>query len=543
MLNVHAFERRVDAAMAEAKVPGLALAIARDEEIVYARGFGTTSLEDGSPVTPRTLFRIGSTTKPLTGTAILRLVEQDKLNLDRPVREYVDWLQLADADATARVTLRMLLSHTAGLATAGEHFGPRDPDAMGAWLRGSMSSVPFVAPAGKLWSYSNPGISLAGHAAEVAAGKPFPDLMRELVFDPLGMSRTTFDSTVAMTYPLAQSHKQGEDGSIEVEHRFADNAGHYPAGFAISNVLELARFAILHMNAGRIDGQQLLRPESIAEMYRPHGRLYGTDDAAYGLTFGVGQHKGVRTVGHGGAISGYRSVLQLAPDHGLAVSILWNLPAGDKAIWALAESIFDQVLGLPAEKPKPTVVPANRGLWPAYEGTYLGDWAGLATVRAEGEKLMLDQNGEVFELAALRDDTYMFKVPSEKPEGEPDTQTIGFVTEAEGPVQYVRVRGATARRFDHATVRASGASALERWAGVYDWDGLNTITLRVEDGRVLARTRRRGEREFEAKAVGPRRFATGFGVFEVEEEGGEVRLRVAGTFVYRRVGEASAAGP
>jgi CubicO group peptidase (beta-lactamase class C family) len=538
MLNVYDLERRLDEAIAAARVPGLALAVVRGEEVIYARGFGVTSAEeDGQPVTARTLFRIGSTTKPLTGTAVMRLVEQGKLDLDRPVRDYVDWLSLAETGAAERVTLRMLMSHTAGLATAAEHYGPRDPSGLAASLRADLPSVPFVAPVAKLWSYSNPGISLVGHVAEVAAGKPYPELMRELVFEPLGMARTTFDPTVAMTYPLAQSHRPGDDGAPRVEHRFADNAGHYPAGFAISNVLDLARFAVMHMNSGRVDGARLLRPESVAEMHRPHGRLYGPQDEAYGLTFGLGTHKGVRTVGHGGAISGYRSIFQMAPDQRVAVVILWSMPAGDGPMSRIAEDILDQLLGLPAEKPEPRPVAPNRALWPRYEGSYLGDWAGLATVRVEADRLVLDHNGETMPLEALADDLYMHRTTNER--GEPETRTIGFVAETEGPVQYVRVRGATARRIDLAGLPSPDPAALARWAGAYDWDGLDTATLRVEDGRLFARSRNRGDKEVEARPVGERRFATPFGTFEVEEgDDGAPRLRFASTFVYRRVADA-----
>jgi CubicO group peptidase (beta-lactamase class C family) len=539
VLNVHDLERRIDEAMTAAKVPGLSIAIVQGEEVAYARGFGVTNAEDdGPPVTPRTLFRIGSTTKPLTGTAVMRLVELGKLDLDRPVRDYVDWLRLADPSATERVTLRMLMSHTAGLATAAEHYGPRDPAGLATYVRDGLPSVPFVAPLARLWSYSNPGISLVGYVAEVAAGQPFLDLMRELVFEPLGMARTTFDPTVAMTYPLAQAHQPGDGGAPRVDHRFADNTGHYPAGFAISNVLDLARFAVLHMNAGRIDGAQLLRPESVAEMHRAHGRLYGPEDEAYGLTFGLGRYKGVPTVGHGGAISGYRSVFQMAPDRRVAVIALWSMPAGDGPIWKIVEGVFDRLLGLPAETPAPRAVAPNRALWPRYEGSYLGDWTGLATVRVADDRLVLDHNGERMPLEALADDLYVHRKTNEQ--GEPETRTIGFVAEPDGSVEYVRVGGTTARRIDLAGLPTPDTASLARWAGVYDWDGLDVVTLRVEDGRLFARSRRRDDREVEARPVGERRFATSFGTFEVEEvDDGAPRLRVAATFVYRRLADST----
>jgi hypothetical protein len=213
------------------------------------------------------------------------------------------------------------------------------------------------------------------------------------------------------------------------------------------------------------------------------------------------------------------------------------MPAGDRPIARIAEGILDQLLGLPAEKPEPQPVAPKRALWPRYEGSYLGDWAGLATVRVEADRLVLDHNGETMPLEALAEDLYMHRTTNEQ--GEPETRAIGFVAEPDGPVQYVRVRGATARRIDLAGLPSPDPAALARWAGVCDWDGLDRATLRAEGGRLFARSRNRGDKEVEARPVGERRFATPFGTFEVEEgDDGAPRLRVASTFVYRRVGDA-----
>src|SRR6266568_4860568 len=179
MLNFYKLEQRIEQGMQKGHVPGLALAIVKDQEVIYARGFGVTSIEDGGvPVTPQTLFRIGSTTKPMTGTAILRLVEAGKLDLDRPVKEYIDWLTLSEEDVADRVTLHMLMSHSAGLPTDAEHFGRRDREGLEAFVRERIPRFPLIAPPGKLFSYSNPGICLAGYIAEVVGGKPFVALMQ-----------------------------------------------------------------------------------------------------------------------------------------------------------------------------------------------------------------------------------------------------------------------------------------------------------------------------------------------------------------------------
>ena len=251
MLNFHQLEQNIEASMHQSHIPGLALAIVHEYKLIYARGFGVTSVEDGGvPVTPETLFRIGSITKPLTGTAIMRLVEAGKLDLDTPVKAYIDWFRLSDPEATAHVTLRMLLSHTSGLPTDAQHVGKRDPEGLEISVREQIPEYTLLAPPNTVMSYSNPGLNLAGYIAEVASGKHYAEFMQEAVFEPLQMHRTTFDPTRAMTYPVAQSHDLDKDGELHVQHQYADNVAHYPSGFAISTVMDLANLPSCICNRG-----------------------------------------------------------------------------------------------------------------------------------------------------------------------------------------------------------------------------------------------------------------------------------------------------
>src|SRR5690606_1479427 len=247
MLNIEAIERRVADLMDAAIVPGMALAVTNRDEVIYARGFGATSTEPDAPaVGPDTIFRIGSITKPLTATMLMRLVDDGLLDLDRPVREYVPWLKLMDEDAERIITLRMLLSHTSGLPTALEYNGWRDPSGLEAYVREVLPALPPVAPPGEIYAYSNPGFNLAGYVAEAVTGTPYAELMRQYLFEPLGMGRTTFDPLVAMTYPFSQSFVLDETGRPQVKRPFVDNTGEYPCGFALSTVLDLGKLARLH---------------------------------------------------------------------------------------------------------------------------------------------------------------------------------------------------------------------------------------------------------------------------------------------------------
>lgn len=342
------WEERIAAAMAAAEVPGLALAVVHRGAVVYASGFGVTSVEDGAiPVTPRTLFQIGSTTKPLTGTMLMRLVERGDLDLDRPVRKWLPNLTFSVPGAAEQVTLRMLLSHTAGLPwdqiSPARLFGPRDSAALAAWVRDELPHRPLVAAPGERWSYSNPGINLAAHLAEIVTGETYPDLMQSLVFAPLGMERTTFDPTIAMTYPRAQAHERGEGGTLRVLHRAPDNAAQYPSAFAYSTALDLANFARLHLQQGRFGNAQLLLPASIAAMHASQVERGDPSGGAYGLTFSVDTYRGMSQVSHMGGISSFRSEFTLLPEAGVGVILLYNL-GDDLDASAIVRTILDDVI-------------------------------------------------------------------------------------------------------------------------------------------------------------------------------------------------------
>ncbi len=355
MLNFYRLEQYIEAEMEAAHIPGLALAIVKGQEVIYARGLGVTSVEDGGlPVTPQTLFRIGSTTKPLVGTAVMRLVEAGKLDLDRPVKEYLDWFTLSEQRAVGDVTLRRLMTHTAGFPTDYTPYGSRDPEALEASLREELPHLSLLAPPGKIWSYSNIGIRLAGLIAQAVSGKAFTELLQEMVFDPLEMKRTTFDPLVAMTYPCALPHELDHD-RLRIVHRFSENAARYPAGGAMSTVLDLAHFAIMQINGGRFHDKQLLSPESVTCMHAPQADLYTVTGKGYGLTFGIDFYKGVRLVGHDGGTSTFGSKFSMAPDAGFAIIMLYNRLTEAFKIDEIAHLIFDQLLDLPPELPKPPI--------------------------------------------------------------------------------------------------------------------------------------------------------------------------------------------
>ena len=507
MLNLHRLEQGIENQMKETHVPGLALAIIQNKELMYARGFGVTSVEDdGLPVTPETVFRIGSTTKPLTGTAIMRLVEAGKLDLDEPITTYIDWFTLGDKVAASRITLRLLLSHSAGFPPSAEHFGRRDLEGLEAFVREQAIHYQLVSPPGSSLTYSNPGIALAGYIAEVVSGKRYTELMQELVFEPLQMKRTTFDTTVAMTYPLAQAHDLSKDKILSTRHRFADNVAGYPAGFAMSTVLDLANFAIMQLNEGSFQGQPILSPELVRLMHTIQAKLYTVRGTGYGITFFTEQYKGIRLAWHDGGISSYVCKFVLAPEFGVAIIMLFNRVGLHYE--EIASSILDQLLQLPEKEPPPLAVAPARDLWTRYTGNYVGRWVGLASIRVVGEQLMLNLNGDPIPLQSMHENLYFgHKADSQA------IVSVGFVPEKEDFTHFIYIDTFILTRCETPVPAQIDASTWERYVGTYSLEGFDTFVVRFENEKLFIYSEEIDEEMF-CTPITETRYCTKIGVFD-----------------------------
>ena len=273
MLDITTIESLIEREMRAHRIPGFALAIIVERELVYARGFGVTSSEAPmQPITPDTLFCSGSIGKSFVGIAAMRLVEQGKLDLDQPITTYVPRLTFSQPEFAPGVTMRRLLSHSAGLfGTAGD-FGPRDLSGLEAFILQLLPHVEFVAPPGTVFCYCNLGIMLAGYVLETLTHVYFPQAMQQLVFDPLGMRHTTYDRTIAMTYPVALPHRYDDRGQPYVQHRMFDFAAGNPAGQVMTSTSDLARFTLMCLNQGRSDTRSILTPSSMKELFMPHAQ-------------------------------------------------------------------------------------------------------------------------------------------------------------------------------------------------------------------------------------------------------------------------------
>ncbi len=418
----------IEAQMQAQTVPGLAVAVIYQGEVVFAEGFGVRSIESEDPVTPATLFRIGSTTKPLTVTGLLRLVEAGLVDLDAPVVTYVPEFAVSDA-----ITVRQLISHTAGLKDAATPYGRTDADALADYVA-SFDAESAFAPPGAVLSYSNPGFNTAGLVIERVSGQSYADYMAQQVFPALHMSRTTLYPNVAITYPLAVGHLPGRSG-LEVVRPNPDNAAEYPAGFVFSSVEDLSNLALLLLQEGQLDGQPVLSADSVQMMQTPVLEIE-PGRSGYGLGLFTGEWRGEQRVGHGGAINGYTTSFELLPEHELGVILLANV-AGFNAE-PTHEIVFDLLLDVPEPAPRPAPE-LDAAALEAYTGDFRQtriDGAVVVTIRFtlddNNRLIALSPDAPPIELRPLRPDVFnMFISGVPRPVGQ-----VAFIRDADGQVQF-----------------------------------------------------------------------------------------------------------
>jgi CubicO group peptidase (beta-lactamase class C family) len=406
-VNFGELEKAVLAELRERNAPGAAVAIVSDDKIIFAKGFGVANTETNIPVTPDTLFQIGSITKTFTAAALLTLSEKGKLRFDAPVGDYVKGL----SPKLSKLTLHHLLSHTSGILDEPDEYGGQDETMMASYLR-SWKDDYVLFDAGEVFSYSNSGFALAGLAAQEVSGKPYADLMTEQIFQPLGMARTTFRPTVAMTYPLAVGHRSAGGGKPSVVRPLPHDARLYPAGTMYSSVNELARFAVAFMNGGKLDAIQVLSPSVIAKMQTPNARqLSATDDTSYGYGLFTNHYRGVQRLWHEGSMTGYVGSLLMVPAQKFAVIILCN---GDGVrLNKTEERAMEMMLRLaPKEELRPqTSQPMSESEMREYVGVYEQPNRFRIEVMIKENKLFLKEFNNEMALTKIGENRFAFQFP------------------------------------------------------------------------------------------------------------------------------------
>jgi len=336
--------------LAQSQVTGLAIAVVRDGELLYAKGFGMQNVATGQPVTQQTLFHLASICKTFVGTAIMQLKEAGKLYLDDPIVKHLPYFRVDDPRSD-QLTIRHLLTHTSGLPHPDDaeyaYTQPQfEDDALERYVR-SLATRPLVTiPLGQT-SYSDIAYSVLGDLIAKVAGTSFEDYMRRHILDPLGMTQTTLMAPrEADPALLATGYPRDDDGTIHPAP-YPYNRIHIPSGCIASNVLEMTRYGLAHLNQGTLTGQRILSAESYAEMWQVAVRDVRAEEFEdIALGWWVSREWDEFVVQHSGADEGFVGHFGLWTESRVAIVVLCN------SSWAKPWQVSADVFRLLAQDSK-----------------------------------------------------------------------------------------------------------------------------------------------------------------------------------------------
>jgi CubicO group peptidase (beta-lactamase class C family) len=400
-------------------VPGLSIAVLKGDSVVYQKGFGVKELGKADPVTPNTLFAIGSNSKSFTAAAIGMLVDDGKMRWDDKVTKYLPAFQLYDPYVTRELTIRDVLSHRAGLGRRGDFLWivanyPKDE---------VLRRIRFLAPNAGFRTelgYQNIMFLAAGEAAGSASGLSWQDLITTRLLRPLGMTRTnTSVRDLASDSDVARPHSLRDSTLVMVPWRNIDNIA--PAGAINSSVAEMMRYLRFINAGGTFEGKQLLRSTTLATITTPHTIVPVAADTlfpsvhfrAYGLGWGLSDYRGRKIMAHSGGIDGMLSWMYSVPEERLGIMILTNSDnhnvgpglvyrildgylAGSSRDWNavfLAQFRKAQAAQQAQEKSRqaarvPNTTPS--GPLAGFEGVYADSMYGDLRIHQEGDHLVAD---------------------------------------------------------------------------------------------------------------------------------------------------------
>ncbi len=569
--NLDGLDAFIEEQMKVWKVPGLAVAVVKDGQVIYMKGYGQRDVEKKLPVTPQTLFAIGSITKSFTVTGLAMLADEGKLDWDKPVREYLPEFRLYDPMASERMTPRDLVTHRSGL--------PRH-DAL--WYNSTFTRreiverLRYLEPSKDLrttFQYNNLMFMTAGYLEEKLSGMSWEEFTRQRVFAPLRMTRSNFSVLESeKSDDFARPYEKAKQEVKGVPFRVIDNMA--PAGSINSSVAEMSHYLLMHMNKGKYEGKQVLSENYATQMQLPQMPTAAPPvwkelgHTSYGMGLFVTTYRGRRLVHHGGGIDGFIAFLSFLPDDKVGVVVLSNLSPNPLPT-VVSYNVYDRLLGLEPvawsqrfkeqqdkmeaaeeEAKKKGYTPRVEGTQPSHKlADYVGEFEhpGYGVLRiepatpGEGSELKLTFNRLTSPLKHFHYD--IFEVP-ENPLDPFEKAKVQFLMNTRGEIDRVlaplepNVKEIVFTRMAAQQMRER--TFLEPLAGEYVLGALTaTVTLQGDDTLILTVP---GQRPYELVPRTGTTFdlkgLTGFSVeFKKDAAGAVAELVVYlpnGTFVVKR---------
>lgn len=341
------FDSWVEASRQDWKIPGMAVGIVKDGEVIYAKGFGEKRLGSGEKVDANTIFSIASVSKNMTAAALGILVDEGKIDWDDKITNHIPWFQLKDPWITKEITIRDALTHRVG---SGRLLGNR-LQFMTASPRDSvlyqMRYMDLEKPFRSAFVYNNVMYSLAGQIIEYTDGRTWDVFLKERLFDPLGMNSTTTSITqLKNSDNQAYPHQEIEGKVVPIARRNWDNAG--PAGGVNASVNDLNKWMLMQLGiSGEYKGKTIISAQQMNEIHKPQmvvPRANAMDaQGSYGFGWNITDYKGKRVITHGGATDGFNTSMYLMPELDLGIIVVGNNFNGLGN--AVAYQVMDAFLG------------------------------------------------------------------------------------------------------------------------------------------------------------------------------------------------------
>lgn len=394
--------------MEEEHIPGTAVSVSQDGEIIYEKGFGVRDLETERPVTPETIFGTASVTKSLTALAIMKLEETGKLNIDDPVKTYLPSFNIQGVEPIEDIKIHHLLTHSTGLAPMKRHENYYQFHQHTAYLRNEKHDL--LGRPGDFFSYSNDAFLLLGAIIEKVTGRLYRRYMTEEILYPLNMNRSTFSiEEVKKMCNVSIPYIFDKDKERHITQAWP-KLGNYEVGGGLrSSVRELMKYGELFLNKGNIDGKQYISNKTLEKMYKPHIQIDPYTFYGYGVRVTEDYH-GATLIHHSGGQPGVSSYFGFSPEKNTCVAVLSNVTdATASDIWFEAVNI---ALGIPIHT-KPVTFKnrvGDRDRLDRFIGKFSSKEGQEVTILSDGgDNLTAEVEGEIHPLRKVDEDLLIFQ--------------------------------------------------------------------------------------------------------------------------------------
>ena len=336
----------VSARLHDLRIPGAALGIVKDGEVVHLQTFGSASKDEGA-VTVTTPFKIGSMSKSFTALAVMQLVEAGKIQLDAPVQQYLPEFRVADPEASKRITVRHLLNQVSGIPTsAGMNYVFRTDTGEDALERevARSKNVKLTHEPGTTFQYSNRNYTTLGLLIKVVSGQSYEDYVQAHVLQPLGMQQSFTHLDDAKNHGLATGHQYWFNRSVP-GGGLLENRATTPTGLLTASVEDMSTWLIVHLNHGVYHGTRVLSASGIEQLHTGVAQM--TEDSRYAMGWYETDINGAPVVTHNGDTGDFHSTAVLSPSTGWGVVLLMNGSNGQERLDVPAYGVMAQLVGVP----------------------------------------------------------------------------------------------------------------------------------------------------------------------------------------------------